>query len=70
MCVMGLPCLECRAIKARLSIHFRNEGDGSSLERPELNSERDEQVSTKNGAVWERGRMWSARRCDWKHSLN
>lgn len=67
---MCLPSLECCATKARLSIAFRNEGDGSSLERPEPNSERDGQVSTKNGAVWERGRIRSARRCDWKHSLN
>lgn len=35
-----------------------------------MNSERDGQVSTKNRAVWERGRIWSARRCDWEHSLN
>uniref|UniRef100_A0A672U4D1 FA complementation group D2 n=1 Tax=Strigops habroptila TaxID=2489341 RepID=A0A672U4D1_STRHB len=28
-----------------IGIAFRNEGDGSSLERPELNSERDEQLS-------------------------
>lgn len=53
----GGNCIsKCCATKVRLSIAFRNEGGGSSLERLELNSERDEQVSTKNEAVWrERG---------------
>lgn len=61
-----LPSPESCATTARLSTASRNEGDGASLERPELNSERDGQVSTKNR---ETGRIWSARRGDWKCSL-
>lgn len=61
--IQVLPSLKCYATKARVSIAFRNEGDGS-LERPELNSERDGQVSTRNGAAGERGRLWLARGYD------
>ncbi|RLV99437.1 hypothetical protein DV515_00009687, partial [Chloebia gouldiae] len=46
VCVMGFASLESCATTARLSIASRNEGDAASLERPELNSERDGQLST------------------------
>lgn len=70
MCVMGFAVFESCATTASLSIASRSEGDAASLERPELNSERDEQVSTRNRAVWDTGRTWSARRGDWKCSLS
>lgn len=46
-----MPSLKCCATNARLSIAFRNEGDGGSLERPEPNFERDGQVGAKNGCI-------------------
>lgn len=65
-----LLSLESCVTTVRLSIASRNEGDSASLERPEPNSERDEQVSTRNRAVQDTGRIWSARSGDWKCSLN
>lgn len=57
-----LLSLQSFATTARLSFASRNEGDAASQERPEPNSECEGQVSTKNGALQDTGRMWSARR--------